>query len=410
MKSASIFPDVTCDDVPHTDERANSPRDFSLVVSAFHAFEAETGRCGLPLSGWEIVASGITPPKGLVRRLGAIRVQPHGYTYSRDFHEARSRAAACLNHGMRIAGAPIAADQIAILQNSSTGLLLALTALREQGIRRIVIAAPVYFAAVTTCEHLDLAVTVIPAADFLTGALDVGHIAEALRQPHSALVLTNPAYSVGVEHSPTQLQTLFAHVSESVPILLDETWLGLHWNNDAPWYAMDYPPRTLILRSPSKILFLNGMKMSVLVAPADIIRIVERIGETLVGSVPGHSEAVALSYIAMWERWLGESERQRIGALRAWKRQVVAVQRANLEAWRPLIKAWGMVTAPIDSGPYALVARPQLSPGISSLATARQQGILLMTADYFYHQQPGWQGFRLNTLVGRPISREEQPS
>ncbi len=382
--------------------------DFAPVVAALHAFERATGRRGLPLSGWEVDTLGVAPPVALARRLGAIRAQPHGYTYGRDFGEARARAAACLSQGMRVAGAAIGADQVAILQNSSQGLLLALTALRERGVRRVVIAAPVYYAAVAACQHLGLVVALVPAADFVTGALDVARLATAARRPCSALLLTNPAYSVGVEYGAAQLRALFAALPASVPVLLDETRLGLHWTDDAPWYPFDYPPQTIILRSPSKIFLLNGMKMSVLVASTGCIVAVERAGDALLGSVPANSEAVALAYIAAWERWLGELRDRRVGPMRAWRRDLVASQRANLAAWLPSIASWGARVAPVDSGPYALVALPQPAPLLSSVAYARDRGILLMTADYFFHQHPAWQGFRLNTLVGCPISSEEQ--
>ena len=376
--------------------------DFSPVVAALHAYERATGQPGMPLSGWEVEAPAVTPPAGLLRRLGAIRAQPHRYTYSRDFAAARARAAACFNQGMRVGGEQIGASQIAILQNSSQGLLLALMALRERGIRRVVIAAPVYYAAVAACRHLALAVTLVPAADFVTGALDIPRLAREVRQPGSALVLTNPAYSVGVEYGAAQLGALFAMLPGDAPVLLDETRLGLHWSNDAPWYAMDFPPQTLILRSPSKVFLLNGVKVSFLIAPAALIRQVERASEALLGSVPGNSEAIALAYIAAWERWLGELRARRVGPMRAWKRALVATQRANLAAWQPVVARWGATVAPIDSGPYALVALPQPAPPLSSYAYAREHGILLMTADYFFHHHPAWQGFRLNTLVEYP--------
>jgi aspartate/methionine/tyrosine aminotransferase len=374
--------------------------DFSRVVEAAGDYARRTGDAPLWLSGWEVEDSAIAPPAGLARRLAAIHHQPRHYTYSRDFHTARERATDLFSQGMRLAGERFTPAHVAILPNSSQGLLLALTALREQGIARIVIAAPVYYSSVTVCRHLNLAVTLVPAADYLTGALDVVRLARELRDPHAALLLTNPAYSLGVEYGAGQLHDLFAALPEHAPILLDETRLGLHWTSDLPWYPADYPPRTLILRSPSKIFFLNGTKTSFLLGSPQTICQVEGLSEALLGSVAGNGEAVALAYLDAWSRWLGEMHARRVGPLRAWKRGVVAALRRNHVAVQDVVTAAGVALAPVNSGPYVLAAfsAPHV---LDSERMAREHGMVTMSSDYFYHVDAAWQGVRLN-LCGSP--------
>jgi histidinol-phosphate/aromatic aminotransferase/cobyric acid decarboxylase-like protein len=225
--------------------------DLHLVSKALRAYTRTTGQEPLLLGGWEAEDPAIVPPASLLERLLNIAPQPGIYAYGKDFHRAKEKAAEVFQLGVSLGGLPIGPEQVAVLQNSSQGLLLALTALRDQGVRHVVIAAPTYYATAVVCHHLGLKTTLLPAADYLTGALDLPRLAQALESPNTALILTNPAYSIGVEYPQEQLQTLFALRRAPTWVLLDETRLGLHWQEDRPWYTGSFPEQTLILRSPS---------------------------------------------------------------------------------------------------------------------------------------------------------------
>jgi histidinol-phosphate/aromatic aminotransferase/cobyric acid decarboxylase-like protein len=383
--------------------------DLSAVTEALRAYSRATGLHPLMLGGWEVEDEAISPPALLLERLAAIEARPRNYTYGKDFYRAKEAAASLFREAVRLggAGAALDAENVAVLQNSSQGLLLALTALRERGVRRVVVAAPVYFAAVHICRHLGLEVALVPAADFFTGALDVSRLIHALRGEASALLLTNPAYSLGTEYGEHQLRRLFAALPEETWLLLDETRLGLPWRHDLPWYWADFPARTLILRSPSKIFLLNGMKTSFLFGPAPLLREIERLSEALVGSGAGNAEAVALAYLDAWRAWMQEQQAERIGPLRAWKRALVRRLRAHYAAAEALLSPAGFRLSPVDSGPYALAATErQRWPTLDSVALAREQGVLLMTSEYFYHHSPRWFGFRLH-LCGDQARMEE---
>jgi aspartate/methionine/tyrosine aminotransferase len=375
---------------------------LSQVTEELQIYRQRTGREPLMLGGWEVEDRAIDPPALLLDRLTAIGPRPRHYTYGKDLHRARGQAAAVLGHGLRFDGARLAPEQVAVLHNSSQGLLLALTALRDAGVRRAVIAAPTYFATVRVCCHLGLDVVIVPAADFFTGGLDIARLASAMQQSHSVLVLTNPTYSLGVEYPQQQVQALLAALPEDAWALLDETRLGLHWQHDLPWYQGHLPQKTLVLRSPSKIFLLNGLKTSFLLGPARLLRSIEKLSESLVGSLAGNAEEVALAYLDTWQDWLLEYESGHIGPLRAWKRALIGRFRQHRDKANELLDQHGFMLSPVDSGPYVLagIERRHL-PTLDSLAIAREHGVLLMTSEYFYHRSSAWLGFRLN-LCGDP--------
>jgi aspartate/methionine/tyrosine aminotransferase len=286
-----------------------------------------------------------------------------------------------------------------VLQNGTQGLLLTLAAFKERGVARVAVAAPCYFAAIQACRLLSLSVEVIPAADYLTGAPDIAAVAAAVRAPRTALLLTNPAYSLGVEYGWETLARLLDAIPFHVPVLLDETRLGLSWRSDAPWYAADYPPNVAVLRSPSKIWFVNGAKTSFLLAAPALAREVDRLAEGLVGSMAAHAEPLALAYLDALADWLDEVAHGEAGPMLAWRRRVVAALRGTADVLPPPLAAAGFALSPVDSGPYAFAAAHHPLADLPCVELARQNGLLVMDAHYFCHTQPRRGGFRINLCL-----------
>jgi aspartate/methionine/tyrosine aminotransferase len=273
---------------------------------------------------------------------------------------------------------------------------LALTFLRDHGIHTLYVSAPGYFATFQVCKHLGLRAEIIPPKDFLTCQLDYDRIAQALHTPGSALTLTNPAYSVGVEYSPSDLARLFAVIPEQTYVLLDEVYSGLNWEHDEPWMPYDSPCRVMILRSPSKTFLMYGSKLCFLVAPPAVIQYVETLAEFL-SSLPGNFENIALEYLYALSAWEQENLQPGNGTYRRWKAQTTVCFTRNLQRLIPLLEEFRFLVAPINSGPYVTVAteRARLN-GFDPVALARQHGVLFMTSQHYFHEDPHWFGFRLN--------------
>lgn len=380
---------------------ASLRRDFSAVVAALDRYIRASGRDALKLSGWEVEDARLGPPQPLLARLTAIPARPHDYAYAHDFNTAKSRAAALFAPDITLASESLSPAHVAITQNSTQALLLALAALRERGVEHAVVAAPTYFAAVEACAHLGLPITVVPTADFLTGALDVDAIATAAAGRRSLVLLTNPAYSLGTEYTPAQLDALFDALPAGCWVMLDETRLGLSWRYDAPWYSTVLRDNVVLLRSPSKIFFSNGLKTSLLIAVPSLVRAVERLSEALLGSLPGNAEEVALAYLDAWADWHDEARSGVVGPMLAWKRGIVGRLRTNLHHAREVLAAAGYRLSPIDSGPYVLAGISKGSRrSLDDVSLAALSGVLVMDSSYFYHESDEWSAFRVNLCAG----------
>jgi histidinol-phosphate/aromatic aminotransferase/cobyric acid decarboxylase-like protein len=370
---------------------------FTTVLGALEEFTGSTGQASLALGGWETEDPGILPPGSLVESLSQISTRLSGYTYIRELGKAKQYAAALFASGIRMDGQLPTPEHIAILPNSTQALLLTLAVLKGRGVRQVVVAAPGYFAAAEASRHLGLTLRIVPAADFVTGACDIEAIVAAMHLQKSVLIVTNPTYSIGVEYDWPSLRLLLSAIPEESLVVLDETRLGLNWNDEAPWYSADYPDRVVVIRSPSKIFFINGQKTSLILAAPGIVRSIEHTSEGLLGSVSGVAEPVALAFLACWRQWVDELRSQEVGPLRRWRREVIAAFRKNRKAAARHLQPRGFTLSPVDSGPYLLAgrARGEHVP-LDSYTIARSLGVLMMDSSYFFHQDSCWMGFRVN--------------
>ena len=381
----------------HSKPRTPANIPFADLMAALDGYRSDTGLLPTMLGGWDADDPAIRPPAALEARLCSIAERPRHYTYTRDFLHARERAAEIVKRSMSFDGCPPRPENVSILHNSTQGLTLALAALKEQGIQRVVVATPVYFAAIETCRLLGIDAVLVPAAEYLTGALDLDHLLSELRIPHSALLLTNPAYSLGVQHPPESLGLLFAAMPRDTWMLLDEARLGLHWHDPSPWYTASFPERTLLLRSPSKVFLTNGLKTSLLFGPPTALRSVERLADVLVGSAPGNAELVALAYLDAWSEWDAEVRAHRQGPFQTWRAQIVAQLRANLAHIQPYLDQCGITCSPVDSGPHVLAALPHAhAHRADPMELARHHGVQMMMASHFFHESDALSGFRIN--------------
>ncbi|HKW23651.1 MAG TPA: aminotransferase class I/II-fold pyridoxal phosphate-dependent enzyme [Ktedonobacterales bacterium] len=378
-------------------DQSDESKTFEEVMEALERYTNVTGEPPLMLSGWEAEHPALTPPADLLRHLGKPSPQLRRYTYAHDLSLPREVAAEVFSDGLQFAGSHLTARHVSIQQNSTQALLLTLAALKERGVRRVIIAAPAYYALETICRGLSLALVIVPAADFVTGALDIARMQSVARLPGSVVLVTNPAYSLGVEYSPATIHQLASALPSDSWLLLDETRLGLSWRYDAPGYLADLLPRTVVVRSPSKVFFIHGRKTSLLFGDPRLLCEVEQVGEALVGSVAGDAEAVALAYLESWRVWRDETRLGISGPMSHWHRRVIACFERNRSAAQAALLPKGFTLSPIDSGPYVLAAAPcERLPSLKDLVAAQQQGVMLMSSRYFFHEHPDWLGFRIN--------------
>jgi aspartate/methionine/tyrosine aminotransferase len=265
------------------------------------------------------------------------------------------------------------------------------------------VVAPGYFAFTSIAEHLKIESSIIPSDDFFKASIPFEQLKTEANQSKQGIVLTNPAYGVGIERHNKEYQTLFQLLSSQTPILLDETSLGLSWDNRGPWDMIDIPENVVILRSPSKLFLMHGRKFSFIVASPSIVRYIESIAEYLIGSVSGNIQEDAMTYMTAITEWQNEIDSLKDGMWMRWKQTIVNRIQYNLSTVRDILEVAGFQLSLINSAYYVLVGKPKDQfKEVDSIDILKLCGVVYTWSDGFCHISPSLRAFRTN-LAGNPL-------
>jgi hypothetical protein len=237
----------------------------------------------------------------------------------------------------------------------------------------------------------------IPANTFYTADISFDQLKLRVQGTRQAVLLTNPAYGVGVERSVNDYERLFSAVPDGNMVLCDETSLGLSWDNLRPWSPIDLPNHVCLLRSPSKLFLLNGRKSSFLVASSSLVQYIESIAEYLVGSIDGNTQEEAITYFQAISEWQAEVDSGSDGPWKAWKYGIIQRLRSNLLMVGNVLRDSGFQLSPINSGYYVLAGQAEERfKCANSLDILQSFGVVYTWSDGFGHVDPSTKAFRVN--------------
>jgi aspartate/methionine/tyrosine aminotransferase len=377
---------------------------FDLLLDKIHDYRINHNESPIWISGWNVEDEKISPPLFLKDRFKKLPLELVQYAFINEAYKAKESTANSLRHIITIQGNPVQASNIAIVPSGTQGLLLILTTFRDLlEIRRLIVVAPGYFAFTSIAEHLKIESSIIPSDDFFKASIPFEQLKTEANQSKQGIVLTNPAYGVGIERHNKEYQTLFQLLSSQTPILLDETSLGLSWDNRGPWDMIDIPENVVILRSPSKLFLMHGRKFSFIVASPSIVRYIESIAEYLIGSVSGNIQEDAMTYMTAITEWQNEIDSLKDGMWMRWKQTIVNRIQYNLSTVRDILEVAGFQLSLINSAYYVLVGKPKDQfKEVDSIDILKLCGVVYTWSDGFCHISPSLRAFRTN-LAGNPL-------
>ena len=377
---------------------------FELLLDNIREYQNKYKVDPIWISGWNVEDEKIDPPSLLKKRFKDVSPKLEKYAYINEAYKAKEYIAHSLKRFLTIQGNPLQDSNIAIIPSGTQGLLLILTAFRDLfGMERLIVVAPGYFAFTSIGEHLGIESTVIPSNDFFNASIPFERLKTEANQGRQGIVLTNPAYGLGIERQKNEYDTLFQIISSNTQILLDETSLGLSWDNRGPWDQIDVPKNVTILRSPSKLFLMHGCKSSFIVGSPTIIRYIENIAEFLVGSVSGNIQDDAVTYMEAILEWQGEIDSLKEGIWKKWKQTIVKRLQDNLFTIKNILEDAGFQLSPINSSYYVLAGQSRDHfKELSSIEILMACGVVYTWSDGFCHVSPSLKAFRAN-LAGNPL-------
>jgi aspartate/methionine/tyrosine aminotransferase len=230
------------------------------------------------------------PAAALAAARAALGAGPLGYTEALGIASLRARIARYYQEVWRVGVEP---DRIIVTTGSSSGFILAFLALFEPG-DRVAIANPGYppYRHILTalgCEPV--LIETGPAARWaITGeSLRAAHA----RRPLAGILVASPANPTGTMMTPQALAELIA-VAEGlgIRVISDEIYHGLDYAMPATT-ALQLSERAVVINSFSKYFCMTGWRIGWMVAPAPLVRPIERLQGNLAISVPTLSQIAA---------------------------------------------------------------------------------------------------------------------
>jgi aspartate/methionine/tyrosine aminotransferase len=113
--------------------------------------------------------------------------------------------------------------------------------------------------------------------------------------PLAGVVVASPANPTGTILGPAELQRIVAWChAHGVRLVSDEIYHGLSYGPSTTC-ALTFDPTAIVVNSFSKYWSMTGWRLGWLIAPLDLVELVERLGQNLVICPPALSQRAALA-------------------------------------------------------------------------------------------------------------------
>lgn len=185
-------------------------------------------------------------------------------------------------------------DSFLIGPNASLMLTTAFIALKDMGIRKILIILPVYFSIPQILRILDINYikynTVFPKYQ-----LNFEDIKSTIRKNHiDAIIITDPFYGSGVNVPLNFYNMLINYLNkQNIYLIVDYARGAMKWDFNTLTHLFDFQLYNILkkannyifIESISKRIFVNGFKSSLLFSNYEIIKKIRKLGDCFIGSM-----------------------------------------------------------------------------------------------------------------------------
>jgi len=259
-----------------------------------HIYQQRTGKAVWSLSDWHNDPGDVVLPASM---LSTLSVDPDTLSRYRFMDTVISTKSKIGEFYSGTYGLLLESDRFAISHNGTAALHLTIRSLALAGVDRILMVTPAYFSLFDVLKLYGI--TVVYAHTNLADdtATAVGRLLKIAReQMVAAIFITNPIFATGRALGRDYLERMKEYADRTGTwLVIDESLGGLPWAPTAerPFatsvmgLAVNHP-RIVYLWSVSKALFLNGLKHSLVAAPDNIIRSMEKAADLVIGSFSTH--------------------------------------------------------------------------------------------------------------------------
>jgi aspartate/methionine/tyrosine aminotransferase len=257
------------------------------VMSAAARLEAQ----GRRIVHMEVGQPAAHPPStALAAARSALGQGPIGYTEALGIPRLRRRIARHYAEFYRVELDP---DRVIVTTGSSAAFFLAFLACFEAG-DRVGMAQPSYPPYRHILKALGCEPVSIDVSPETRWSITVDHLRSAHRKtPLAGLLLASPANPSGTMMAPDAFAELItAAESEGIHVISDEIYHGLDYALPAAT-AASVSEKTIVINSFSKYFCMTGWRVGWMIAPASLVRPIERLQQNFAISAPTLSQVAA---------------------------------------------------------------------------------------------------------------------
>jgi aspartate/methionine/tyrosine aminotransferase len=265
-------------------------------VDPFRAMDVMAEANRMRAAGLPVISLAVGQPSAPVpeRALDAARAFMDagkiGYTDALGRSSLRERVARQAHEAY---GVSLAADRIMITTGSSAGFNLAFLAAFDAG-DRVAISTPGYPAYRNILRALGLRPVEIPV-DASDGYLLTAErlLEEHRREPLQGVLIASPANPTGTVTPRAEFERLIrVGEQEQITFISDEIYHGLVFGEPAA-SALEFTDRAIVVNSFSKYYCMTGWRVGWLALPPELVRVAERLAQSLYISPPELSQVAA---------------------------------------------------------------------------------------------------------------------
>ena len=266
-------------------------------VEPFHAMDVLAKANRLAAAGHPVISMAVGQPSDPVPmsvRLAAEKALAGGRIGYTDALGMTALRQAIATHYADHYGVAVEANRIAVTSGSSAAFNLAFLAMFDAG-DRVAITRPGYPAYRNIMKALGLEVVEIPV-DAAFGNLSAERLeAEHKKKKLKGLLFASPTNPTGQTIMANEMDRLVSAAEElGITVISDEIYHRLnHTGGDHT--ALASSSKAVVINSFSKYYCMTGWRIGWMVLPEELVRPVERIGQSLYISAPELSQHAALA-------------------------------------------------------------------------------------------------------------------
>lgn len=213
------------------------------------------------------------------------------YIFSYEQFELKNKVMQAVNN---TANLMLTDCSISITPSATVSIFLAVQSFATLGIQRVLVLTPCYFSIHQALERTTCHVFYHHLLDGDFFSLRIEEIEQKIEEQEiDCIMFSDPVYSTGIEVADSDYQQLISVCKrEQVMLVVDYSLGGLEWGTTDSFlvpgvklHELAQLEQFLFIDSLSKRLFLNGLKFSLAIGSQSIIDQVDRLAESIYGSL-----------------------------------------------------------------------------------------------------------------------------